>query len=94
MPLPGVMGGVGFPASGELGYPGSDRPGCRGTAHPQRPTGPALPPTPPGAGTHPIDGRLAVGAEAGALPVKLVSRLQEEEGPQGLAPGARRHSSP
>lgn len=46
MPLPGVMGGVGFPASGELGYPGSDRPGCGGTAHPQHPavlTSPAAP---------------------------------------------------
>lgn len=43
-PLPGVMGGVGFPASGELGYPGSDRLGCGGTVHPQHPVGLALPP--------------------------------------------------
>lgn len=27
MLLPGVMGGVGFPGRGELGYPGIDRPG-------------------------------------------------------------------
>lgn len=26
--LPGVMGGVGFPGRGELGYPGIARPGC------------------------------------------------------------------
>lgn len=31
MLLPGVMGGVGFPGKGELGYPGIDRPGCGGT---------------------------------------------------------------
>lgn len=55
---------------------------------------PALRPTPPGAGTHPVDGRLAVGAKAGALPVELVSRLQEEECCQGLAPGDGRHPAP
>lgn len=41
--------------------------------------------------THPIDGCLAVGAEAGALPIELVSWLREEEGLQGLAPGHGGH---
>lgn len=41
--------------------------------------------------THPIDGCLAVGAEAGALPIELISWLWEEEGLQGLAPGNGRH---
>ena len=31
MLLPGVIGGVGFPGRGELGYPGTDRPGCGDT---------------------------------------------------------------
>lgn len=89
------MGGVGFPASGELGYPGSDRPGCGGSAHPQRPARPR-PPTPPAAGTHPVNGRLAIAAEAAALPIELLSRLREEERPcrwhQGTA--ATRHPRP
>lgn len=41
--------------------------------------------------THPIDGCLAVGAEAGTLPVELVTWLREEEGLQGMAPGDGRH---
>jgi len=94
MPLPGVMGGVGFPASGELGYPGSDRPGCGGSATLSAPPRRHCPPPPPGAGTHPVDGRLAVGAEASALPVELLSRLREEESPRGLAPGDSRPPVP
>lgn len=50
--------------------------------------------TPPTAGTHPVNGRLAVGGEANALPIELVSWLWEEEGPRGVAPGDSRHPSP
>lgn len=41
--------------------------------------------------THPADGCLAVGTEAGALPVELVSWLWEEEGLQGLELGDGGH---